>query len=314
VTLPELEQTTVSAVVCTHDSRRWEALVRAVESVRAQTRVPDELVVVVDGNDELLRRAREQLEGVVVVANEDEQGLSGARNTGVGSSHGSLVFFLDDDAAAEPDWVARLLDACRGDDILGAGGRVVPNWLGPQPGWFPDEFLWTVGCTYLGVPRERSRVRNVYGGCFCIRRAVVERAGGFTSELGRVGANRMGCEETELCIRAARTWPGAGFMYEPAAVIRHDVPADRLTWHYFRTRCFAEGMSKRRLSRLVGGDAALSSERAYTVRTLPAGVLRETGAAVRHASPLRLARAAAIVLGLAFTVAGYCREAAAARG
>jgi GT2 family glycosyltransferase len=303
----------VSAIVCTHDASRWPALERAVASLRGQTLEPLEVLVVVDHNPSLLARVQRELDGVVAVANRFGQGLSGARNSGIEAASGELVAFLDDDATAAPDWLELLAGVCAEQHVLGAGGRVDARWLGRRPPWFPPEFLWVVGCTYEGVPKRPARVRNLYGGCFCIRRDVVTAIGGFRSELGRVGSNRMGCEETELCIRAERASGGAGFWYEPAAVIVHDVPADRCTWSYFRSRCFAEGVSKARLSRLVGADRGLSSERAYVRRALPSGIARGVRGALGGREPAGLAQAAAIVAGLAVTAAGYAREAAVGR-
>jgi glucosyl-dolichyl phosphate glucuronosyltransferase len=301
---------TIAGVVCTHDEQRWDALVRAVESLRRQTRRLDEIIVVVDQNPALLARVRRELAHVRVVANERTSGLSGARNTAVETAASTFVAFLDDDAAALPDWIERLERRCADPHVLGAGGRVTARWLGPRPSWFPDEFLWVVGCTYRGMPTRPSRVRNLYGGCFCIRRDVVRETGGFQVELGRVGANGMGCEETELCIRASGLRPGDFFYYEPEAVIEHDVPANRGTWTYFRSRCFAEGVSKARLTRLVGTRSGLSSERNHAFRTLPAGAVRELFAAVFRRDTAPLARAAAIVAGLVTTGAGYLSESA----
>jgi GT2 family glycosyltransferase len=305
---PEAVAESLSVIVCTHDERRWEALSRAVASLRAQTRPIDEIIVVVDNNPGLLARVRSDVADVVAVENRQSAGLSAARNAGVEAASGALLAFLDDDAAAAPDWIERLARACAEPDVLGAGGRVVPRWLDGRPAWFPDEFLWVVGCTYKGVPTRPARVRNLYGGCFCIHREVLDRTGGFRTELGRVGANRMGCEETELCIRAARQWPGRGFRYEPDAVIEHDVTGERATWSYYRSRCFAEGVSKARLARVVGPGSGLSTERSYVARTLPSGIVRNVTISVTGRDPAGISRAAAIAAGLAITGAGYASE------
>jgi len=298
----------LSVIVCTHDERRWDALSRAVASLRAQTRHVDEIIVVVDNNPALLARVRSELTDVVAVENSQSAGLSAARNAGVEVARGTLLAFLDDDAVAAPDWIERLARACAEPDVLGAGGRVIPRWLDARPSWFPDEFLWVVGCTYKGVPTRPARVRNLYGGCFCIHREVVDRIGGFRTELGRVGANRMGCEETELCIRAARLWPGQGFRYEPDAVIEHEVTGERASWSYFRSRCFAEGVSKARLARVVGPGPGLSTERSYVARTLPSGIVRYVTSSLSGRESAGITRAAAIAAGLAVTAAGYASE------
>ena len=58
------------------------------------------------------------------------------------------------------------------------------------------------------------------------------------------------------------------------------------------------------VSKLVGSGYALASERGYAVRTLGGGVLRELGRGIRG-DGAGFARAAAIVIGLAVTTAGY---------
>jgi GT2 family glycosyltransferase len=294
----------VSVVICAYTDRRWDALVVAVSSVRAQTHRVREIIVVCDHNPALLGCVRAELDGVVAVENPNEPGLSGARNAGIEIATSPLVAFLDDDAEAEPDWVERLVRLNHRAGSLGAGGCAKPRWLTRRPRWLPDEFLWVVGCTYRGVPEQVAPVRNLFGSCFCVRRDVLLGVGGFRAELGRIGANGMGCEETDLCIRANQAWPGRFFLYDPDAVIQHEVPPDRCTWRYFRRRCYGEGVSKATLATLVGTDAALATERGYVAKTLTRAVGRRIAASV-HGEPAQLLEAGAIVAGLAFTVLGY---------
>ena len=96
-------------------------------------------------------------------------------------------------------------------------------------------------------------------------------------------------------------------MHEPAAKVRHRVPASRTRWSYFSSRCFAEGLGKAMMSEFVGSQDGLSTERTYTFRTLPAGVLRGLADAVFRFDPAGLNRAGAIVAGLALAAAGYLR-------
>ncbi len=162
-----------------------------------------------------------------------------------------------------------------------------------------------MGCTYTGMPTTVSPVRNPIGASMCFRRSVFEGVGGFRHGIGRVGTRPVGCEETELCIRANRHWPQALFLYQPAARVLHRVPRQRATWRYFRARCYAEGLSKAFVARHVGAQASLSSERSYTSRTLPAGVLRNLSAALFHREGAGWGRAAAICAGLGATLMGY---------
>ena len=303
----------VSVVICAYTERRWDALLVAIESLRRQTHAVGEIILVVDPNDALLQRARAEIADVLIIENAYEPGLSGGRNSGIEAASMPIVAFLDDDAEAEPDWVERLVGLSRQGGSLGAGGRAKPRWLAQRPAWLPEEFFWVVGCTYRGVPEQVSAVRNLFGSCFCVRRDILVQVGGFRRELGRTGTNGMGCEETDLCIRANQAWPGRSFLYDPDAVIHHEVPADRCTWRYFRTRCFGEGVSKATLATLVGSKSALATERSYVVRTLTRAVGRRLAASVRG-EPVQLLQAGTIVAGLAFTAAGYGRERLRRRG
>jgi GT2 family glycosyltransferase len=303
---------TVAVIICAYTEERWTDLVAAVESVRSQTLPAAEVLVVIDHNEPLLRRAR-RLTGVTVVPSTGARGLSGARNTGVALASSAVVAFLDDDAAADPDWLAALAGAYSRRDVLGVGGQVQPVWPGRRPGFLPREFDWVVGCSYAGLPTETSAVRNMIGANMSFRREVFSAVGGFAAELGRIGSVPLGCEETELCIRARRHFPGATILYEPRARVRHRVSVDRARWRYFRSRCYAEGLSKAHVARLVGVDAGLATERTYVLRTLTRGIGSEVLRAVRHREPAGWSRAGAIVAGLAFTTAGYGRGALSAR-
>ncbi len=295
----------VSVVICVYTEERWEDLTAAIRSVQQQSLAPLEVVVVVDHNSALLRRIQAEVPGVVTVENGEKQGLAGARNSGIAAARGDLIAFLDDDAVAEPDWLARLAAHCADPKVLGAGGWVEPRWIGPRPTWFPEEFHWVVGCSYVGLPETTAQVRNPFGGCSCIRREVFETVGGFRNEVGRVGARLLGCEETELSIRARQHWPDRVFIYDPQARIHHKVPAQRVRLEYFRARCYGEGISKARVSELVGAGDGLSAERSYTAQVLPRGVARGLRDWASRRDSAGLARAGAIVAGLAFTAAGY---------
>lgn len=303
---PATPRLTVSAVVCTHDLARWPALVRAVGSLQAQVEAPAEILVVVDHNEVLERLARRELEGATVIANRFDRGLSGARNTAIEEALGDVVAFLDDDAWADERWVSALVDAYDDESVVGVGGLVEPNWQTARPTWFPREFDWVVGCTYRGLPSVRSTVRNVIGANMSFRRRALELSGGFSAELGRVGADGAGCEETELCIRMRQLDPEARIVFEPSARVTHDVPAARATWSYFAHRCRAEGRSKAVVTTMVGPSDGLASERRYVARTLPLGALAKASRIVTLDGS-GLAQAASMAAGAALVATSYAR-------
>jgi glycosyltransferase involved in cell wall biosynthesis len=294
-----------SVIICAYTEDRWDDLTEAVDSVFQQEPAPLELILVIDHNPTLLARAQAAFPGCVVVPNVEERGLSGARNSGIAQAGGEIVVFLDDDAAATPGWLGRLVAGYIDDTVVGVGGAAFPVWAAGQPRWFPTEFAWVVGCSYTGMPTEVAPIRNLMGCNMSFRRSAFEEVGGFRSGIGRVGLRPVGCEETELCIRVRQQIKGAVFLFDPEATVHHRVPEGRSRWSYFRARCFAEGISKALVSDHVGADDALSSERAYVTRTLSAGVARRL--IPRRQLTGRLAQAAAIVAGTVITAAGYMR-------
>jgi glycosyltransferase involved in cell wall biosynthesis/GT2 family glycosyltransferase len=302
----------VSVVICAYTLERVELIGAAIDSLEAQTVAPHEIVLVIDTAPELEAECRERWPGIRVLPNREQQGLSGARNTGLAESSGTVVAFLDDDAVAAPDWVERLGRAYADESVVGAGGAVRPLWAEERPPWFPPEFDWVVGCTHSGMPRRREAVRNLVGANMSFRREALIEAGGFRHELGRIGKIPAGCEETDLCIRIAELDPEGAIVYDPEAAVDHLVPAERASLSYFSSRCRAEGRSKAILSALVGSDSGLSAERSYVRRTLPLGFLRGLGDAFRG-ELAGIERAAVLAFGLAATTGGYAAARRAAK-
>ncbi len=308
--------TTATVVICVYTEKRWEDIVEAVESVGAQDVPPAETIVIVDHNAALLSQAQQAFgpRGVRVLPNVHAQGLSGARNTAIAAASGDVVVFLDDDARARPGWLGALLEPYADPTVIGVGGVAHPHWPGARPAVLPGahpadgdatgELDWIVGCTYTGQPTEQAEVRNLMGCNMSFRRELFDRVGGFAEDIGRIGKNPLGCEETELCIRARQSYAAAGekirILFEPRAEIDHRVSEDRVGWAYLRRRSWAEGLSKAAVSKLVGSGDALSTERGYVARILPSAVVRELKGG-------RVASAAAVVTALACTSAGYAR-------
>lgn len=298
---------TVTVTIATWARTRWDLLTAAVAAVRTQTLRPDAIVIVVDHNDEVLARARTQFAApdTRVVASTGAQGVSGSRNTAIALTTTDLIAFLDDDAVPEPDWLERLVAVFAEPAVAVAGGWAEPDWQLGRPAWFPPDFDWVVGCSYRGQPLHDADVRNPLGCSMVIRHAVFDTVGGFSEQLGRVGAKPVGADETELCIRLVRRIPSARVRWVPGAVVHHHVPPARSTLSYFVARCRAEGRSKAALTALAAGTR-LGTESAYARQLLTIRVWQET-----RSGGVR--RAAAILCGLAATGSAYAATASTSR-
>ena len=295
----------ISVVVCAYNEKRWDTLVEGIISIQGQHFAPYEIIVVIDNNATLAQRVRAQFQEIVVLENHGPRGLSHARNLGIAHATGEVVAFIDDDATSDKDWLYHLAQHYNNQQVVGVGGYVGSAWSGQRPVWFPEEFDWVVGCSYRGLPDTTSRVRNFIGCNMSFRREALLEVNGFDPNLGRVNAHPVGCEETELCIRIQQARPDALLLYEPAAAVRHMVSANRGNWRYCLSRCFFEGRSKAQVTRLVGSGEGLSSERNYTLQTLPSGMLYGLQATILNRNLHGLARTISIVAGLLSTTSGY---------
>ena len=257
---------TMCVVICVYTFDRWDDVLAAVASVRSQKTAPEEIVVVVDHNPDLYSRLRPVLPDVTVVENRYQRGLSGGKNTGVEVTSSDVVAFLDDDAVAHPDWLdtfatptatraswASAAPPSRSGSPPGLGGSPkssTGSWAARSPGGNPgrSETSWAATPPFVArFSRFQVGSRPTSGG-------------------RRRRRHPLGCEETEFCIRVSQHRPDWTFVFEPRAVIWHRVPAARERLDYFRSRCFAEGLSKAAVTRSVGIADGLSAERRYTAR------------------------------------------------
>lgn len=291
--LPEDFRPRASVIVCAYSNERLPQLKETIASLQKQTYPPSEIVLIIDHNPEL-QEELERLAGdtLRIAPNSGERGLANARNTGIALAEGEVLAFIDDDAAAESRWLEELVACYQDPDVIGAGGRIEPVWEGGRkPAWLPEEFLWTIGCSYRGM--AEGSIRNMIGCNMSFRSSVFEEVGLFNPDIGRLGNQPLGCEETEICIRALERWPGKKIMYAPEALVHHHASLSRQTVRYFARRCYFEGVSKVVVRRLQG-PAATSAEVGYLSRTLPTAVLREA----RNVVLLRDAGAAASRIGM----------------
>lgn len=292
----------VTVVIAAFSTDRWDATCEAMASIQAQTAPPAETVLVIDHNPDLLTRAAAAFPKATVIPNAGHQGASGTRNTGVAASGGELIAFLDDDAVAAPDWLERMVPHFARPEVVGVGGRCDPLWFTSRPRWFPPEFDWIVGASYRGMPEVAQPIRNVWSGNMILRRRIFEEIGGFNEDFGKVGKVARP-EDTDLCLRAAAAQDRGTWIYEPAAVAGHRVPASREKVPFFLRRCLNEGRGKAELAQLNGATAT-SSERQYTREVLPRGIARGLREAARG-DLSGAARSLAIAAGLSLAAAGF---------
>ncbi|MFB6178662.1 MAG: glucosyl-dolichyl phosphate glucuronosyltransferase [Halorientalis sp.] len=296
----------VSVVLCTHTLDRYEAFTEAAESVLAQTYEDTELVLVSDGNADVAAEFRADYgdrDDVVTHCNDENVGLLESRNNGASVATGDVVAFIDDDAIAEPDWVAQLVEAYEHKDAVAAGGKMTPAWVAGQPSFLPEEFYWLVGVTHRGFADGPGEVRNTFGSNISFRRDVFVELGGFDTDIGgRQGDKNLQGGETELCARLAEEY-GHGVYYNPDARVAHKVYAYRTDPKWLLDRAFWQGYSKRGMEVLVPNSTGEESD--FLGQLLFEFVPDRLGSLVRKPSRAVLAQFVALLVFTGVVGLGY---------
>jgi glycosyltransferase involved in cell wall biosynthesis len=108
MTATQPQRLTVSVIIPTYN--RADLLVQAVASVLAQTRVPEEIIVVDDGSTDDMEAVFASFAAPVRVLRQVNQGVSAARNHGMSVATGDVFIYLDSDDLLTP----RCVELCAG--------------------------------------------------------------------------------------------------------------------------------------------------------------------------------------------------------
>jgi len=208
----------ISVVIVNWD--RKNLLRAALGSLARQTGVEFETIVVDNGSRDGSADMAEEF-GARVIRNAENRGFCAANNQGIAAARGEFVALLNNDAEAEPGWLAALHRACSRSPEVGMAASKVLVWEDPghidKVGHliFPDgqnkgrgsgardagqfdreeEVLWPDGCAAL------------------YRKSMLEQIGGFDEDFFAYG------DDAELGLRARIA--GWKCIYTPEAVVRH---------------------------------------------------------------------------------------------
>ncbi len=248
----------ISVVCCTYN--RAEILRRALQSLVEQTLSPDryEVIVVDNGSTDHTHQLVEEFTpgpALMRYVPEPRLGLGIARATGVEHACGRWVAFMDDDAAASPDWLEQCLRLA--ETVSPApwvlGGVILPYYDAPKPDWFKDRYEIR---TWGDEPRF-LRMGEVFSGSNMIfRRDLAEKYVGFGVGRGMTGENFGAGEDGALL---DGIWADHGAQtpvyYSPELKVYHRVPAEKMHARYKLKRAFMFGQYQYRYhgARSFGG-------------------------------------------------------------
>lgn len=208
-----------SASVIVVSRGRPAALCRCLRSLLQQDYPNFEIVVVADAPGRFAL-AEAGFSRIIKQVAFEEANISAARNRGLAMAAGEYAAFIDDDSAAEPLWLGRLLAPFRDARVAASTGHVLGrNGLSLQWGaaWVdalgrrhpleidPDEYSLHEATTGAAVKTEGTNM--------AFRRALLAEMGGFDP------AFRFYLDDTDLNMRQAQS--GQITAYVPLAQVHH---------------------------------------------------------------------------------------------
>ena len=188
---------TISVIVCAYNEEQY--LTACLQSLRSQSRPPDEIIVIDNASSDRTGAVARQVAGVRVI-DERRKGLVLARERGRQAATSDVLVYVDADCRAPRTWLDRIERRFAADPSLIAlsGNYRYYDW-----DWWGRTLLraydFTLGpATHLLVKYVLRIGVVFYGGNFAVRRESLEQIGGFDTSIEFHG------EDTNLGRRLSR--------------------------------------------------------------------------------------------------------------
>jgi len=169
-----------------------------LESVLAQTRELGDAVEIIVVNNASTDRTREVALGYpgVRVVDEPQKGLTFARQAGFAASTGELIANVDSDSRLTPGWVQTVLKEFAAEPkLVSLSGPFIYYDMSPSQR-FSVQIFYLIAYLVYALNRYILRAGSmVQGGNFVLRRAALEKIGGFNTAIAFYG------EDTDIARR-----------------------------------------------------------------------------------------------------------------
>lgn len=238
-----MENIKITAIICTYNRA---GLVReCLQSLLDQTAGAGQYeILLVDNNStDFTKIVAEEMKGRFDHFRyifEPVQGLSQARNTGWKNASADWVIYVDDDAKAAPNFIERAIWLIEEHGFEVFGGVYLPWYKYGRPRWFRDEYGSNKKKYTTLTPLKGDQ--TLAGGVMAVKKSVLEKYGGYSTQLGMKGEKVAYGEEVELQFRMRRD--GLDTIYDPDLIIYHLVAKYKMDVGWFFKSAFAGGRDR----------------------------------------------------------------------
>lgn len=211
----------VSVIIATWNGEKY--LIECISSLLNQSYKNIEIIMVDNASsDGSVKLALDNFPSVQIIQNSRNLGFAEGTNIGILRAKGELVALFNQDAVAEKNWLAILIQAIESsDNIAAVAGKVY--FYGNEHGKNAISSSWSKINPYTGHAynfsgdEPASKVDYLTGCAMLIRKRVID-------EIGLLDPGYfMYFDETDWCARMIRA--GYDLLYIPNATVRHVVSA-----------------------------------------------------------------------------------------
>lgn len=173
-----LPTATITVIVCAYNEAQF--LSACLHSLLAQSRPPDEVIVIDNASSDATGAVARAVPGVTVV-DEPAKGLVVARETARRVAQGEILAYVDADCRVPLQWIERIEQRFARHPALVAvtGPYRFYDWDLLGCGLIRAYDLLVAPPTHLLVHHGLGAGAILYGGNFAVRRSALERIGGF---------------------------------------------------------------------------------------------------------------------------------------
>jgi glucosyl-dolichyl phosphate glucuronosyltransferase len=261
----------ISVIICTYN--RSKSLERTLESLRNVFHPQGaewEIIIVDNNSSDNTREVVERFIGSSMLpckyVFENKQGLSYARNTGIGEAKGEILSFTDDDVIIDGHWLQNIENEFKNNEVACIGGKILPIWENTQPAWLKGDLLQFLALQDLGDEKIKLNSPVIWGANLSIRSAMFHEYGLFDPTLGNIEGKLYGGEETKFVRLLLEK--GETVLYCPDILVHHCIPGFRMKKSYFRKWVYDKGELK---------AIQMEDVSSRNIRGVPLYILREAG-------------------------------------
>jgi glycosyltransferase involved in cell wall biosynthesis len=246
----------ISVIISTYDDQ-IDFVIQCLNSLLYQEQIYDIVIIDSSKKDDIKKFCQSfsgKNENKVNYIYTPPKGLSDARNKGMKAAKKNIVAFTDSDCVTDENWARQICisfdSSTNGglENVAVVGGKILPNWISKPNKILSDSAISQGFYSLFDMGEELKEIDQIYGGNFAINKRLI--MGSFSTELGRKkdDANLLSGEETMLC-RQVKEDNNLKIIYNPYAVVWHQIPEERSNFRWMWKRIYYGGFSRS----VVGG-------------------------------------------------------------